>query len=75
MLNICAMLAAIFEANLGDTVAALSLMEEYINSLTDNIKEVLQKVAGYVLGEKKGENKLWVTQMTSWTQEGIQERQ
>ena len=53
--------AAIFEAKVGGRFAALNLLEEDINSLTDNIKDVLQESAAEVLGKRRKKNKPWAT--------------
>ena len=38
------------------------MLEEDINSLTDNIKDVLQESAAEVLGKRRKKNKPWVTE-------------
>ena len=46
-------IAEIFEAKVGDIFSALNLLEDDINAVTDNMKEVLQETAPEVLGKKR----------------------
>ena len=54
-------IAEVFEARVGGRFSALGLLENDINTMTDNIKEVLQETAAEVLGKEKKKNKPWVT--------------
>lgn len=54
-------IASIFEAKVGGRFAALNLLEDDINTLTDNIKDVLHETGMEVLGKARKKNKPWVT--------------
>ena len=54
-------IAEMFKANVGGKFAALTLIHDNINSLTDTIKTVLHETATEILGNKRKKIKPWVT--------------
>jgi hypothetical protein len=50
-----------FQATIGRKFAALNLLEKDINSMTENMKNVLVESATEILGKKKKINKPWIT--------------
>ncbi|KAL8610857.1 hypothetical protein ACOMHN_056712 [Nucella lapillus] len=55
-------IAAAIKAKIGGRFAALNLLQDDINSLTDNIREVLHETATEVPGKRRKKNKPWVTE-------------
>ena len=54
-------IAAEFQASIGGRFAALTLLEENIDSLTESVKEVLHETAAEVLGKRRKKSKQWIT--------------
>lgn len=42
----------VFQAKVGGRLSVLNVLEDDINTLTDNVKEILQETATEVLGRK-----------------------
>ena len=51
---------ASFEAQIGGTFAALNLLEDDINSLTEDFKEAIHETAAKVLAKLRKKKKPWV---------------
>ena len=54
-------IAAEFQASIGGRFAALTLLKENIDSLTESVKEVLHETAAEVLGKRRKKSKQWIT--------------
>ena len=54
-------IARVFEAKVGSEYAALNMIPEDVDSLTDNMSKVLFDTAREVLGKKRKKNRPWVT--------------
>ena len=51
----------VFEAKVGGKNTTIKMIPDDINTLTDNMSEVLFEVAMEVLGKKEEKNRPWVT--------------